>query len=327
MTAHLDGEAVGNDAGSDYTVFGKFLDAPEAEPEDLQETPEEASEDSGEPEEAEVEDTEAEEATEQAEPDEDPQPEAIEPPHSWSKEDKAFFQSLPPEAQRVIAEQEGQRDAFLSQRAEALANERKAIEAQKAEVEQARREYMERLSALQINLPEPPDASLIDSDPVEYMRQRDAYERAQMQAKKIAEEREKLAREEAERQQAAYQEFVKQQADELADLIPEYRDEKTRPQFQKDIAQYALANGYTREQLAWATARDVQTLNKARLYDAMMAAKKEVPEKLKNVPKVTKPGQRADKGEIAQKQREERMAKLRKTGSLDDAAQVFKSLL
>lgn len=328
--AHPETEAVGSDAGGYSEIFGKFLDAPEASAEDLQETPEgeesQEYEDSGEPEETE-EESEVEEATSEAESDEDPQPEAIEPPHSWSKEDKAFFKGLPPEAQRVVAERERQRDSFLSQRAEALANERKEIEAQRAEAEQARREYAERLSAFDVKLPEPPDASLIDSNPVEYIRQRDAYERAQTQMKQVAEERARLVKEEEARQKATYESFVKEQAEELARLIPEYRNEETRSQFQKDIAQYAVTRGYQPEQLAWASARDVETLNKARLYDAMQSAKKDVPQKLRDVPKVAKPGQRTSKAEQSQKQRQEQMAKLKKTGRVEDAAAIFKHIL
>lgn len=325
--AHPATEAVGSDAGSDYTVFGQFLDAPKATESDLQETPEGETQDSGQPDDAGI-PAEASEETEQAEPAEaDPQPEAIDPPHSWSKADKEYFQSLPPETQRVVAERERQRDSFLTQRAEALAAERKAIEAKTAEAEQARRDYLEKLQAFTPKLPDPPAPNLIDEDPIEYMRQRDAYERAQMQAQQVQQERERLARENQEREQTTYQQFVQEQVQALTEKVPEFRDPEKRTQFQKDVAEYAFATGYTPEQLKWASAQDIILLNKARLYDATLSASKAVPEKLKVIPKTAKPGQSMSKGEAEAMKRQEKLGKLAKTGSLTDAAAVFKDIL
>lgn len=326
--AHPEAEAVGSDAGSDYTVFGKFLDAPQATAEDLSETPEQGYEDSGQPDDA-AQAAESEE-TEGTEPDDGHQSEAIEPPLSWSKADKEYFQSLPPETQRVVADRERQRDTFLTQRAEALANERKTFEAQIAEAEKAKQSYLanvERLKTLVPELPKAPDESILETDPMEYMRQRHAYERAQEQAKAIDSERARIAQEHQQQEAAAYQSFVKEQALELEKLIPEYRDETTRPQFQKDVAEYALKQGYTPQQLQWASAHDIVTLNKARLYDAMQSASKAVPEKLKDVPKVSKPGQRLTPAEVQASKYREKMDRLRKTGSVDDAAAFFKDIL
>jgi hypothetical protein len=325
--AHPEAEAVSDNAGSPEDIFGRFIeDAPDATAEDLAETPEgeePSDEDSGEPEE--VDDT-TEEVTEEADSDE-PQPEAIDPPHSWSKEDKAFFKSLPPETQRIVAERERQRDGFLSQRAEALAIERKEIEALQAEAEKTRREYAERLSQFQPKLPDPPDETLIDSDPITYMKQQRAYEAAVKQQQESRAELERLSREHQEQQQKAHQEYLAKQQELLPKYIPEMADETKAAEIKKSVAEYALKTGYVPEQLQGVSALDVMVLNKARLYDEMMAKGKTVPEKLKDVPPVVKPGQRRSKTEAVTQKHQEQMAKLKKTGRLEDAAAVFRDLI
>lgn len=88
-----------------------------------------------------------------------------------------------------------------------------------------------------------------------------------------------------------------------------------------DITKYALGNGWSREKLEQVTDPQVViALNKARLFDALQSKKAEIKGQVKDVPQVVKPGapRRADP-------RSDAMAKLRNTGSVDDAAAAFLS--
>lgn len=64
---------------------------------------------------------------------EPPKTEIIPPPASWSSEEKERFKTLPPDTQKYIAERERQRDTFLTQKANKIAqDERRYAEIQEA---------------------------------------------------------------------------------------------------------------------------------------------------------------------------------------------------
>jgi hypothetical protein len=65
----------------------------------------------------------------------------IEPPKSWTKADKDLFASLPRETQERIAERERSREGDLGRRQQEAAEQRKALEADRAGMEQARQRY------------------------------------------------------------------------------------------------------------------------------------------------------------------------------------------
>lgn len=72
------------------------------------------------------------EATEEAQPEEIP---PIEPPRSWTKEEKEEFQSYPREAQEKIARREQERETALRRGQNETAEQRKTLEAQKAKLD------------------------------------------------------------------------------------------------------------------------------------------------------------------------------------------------
>ena len=80
-----------------------------------------------------------------------PEPEAlppIEPPRSWTKEEKAEFQTYPREAQEKIARREQDRETALRKGQNEIAEQRKAAEAERIKLEQAQRQYEATLPAL-----------------------------------------------------------------------------------------------------------------------------------------------------------------------------------
>jgi len=69
----------------------------------------------------------------------------IEPPRSWTQEEKAAFKALPPEHQRTIAERERARAAEVDRRLNDVAERTKAANAERAAAEQARQQYEQNL--------------------------------------------------------------------------------------------------------------------------------------------------------------------------------------
>src|SRR4051812_26488093 len=85
--------------------------------------------------------------TESADPAAESRPEAgtdlpsIEPPRSWTKEDKDLFTSLPRATQERIAERERSREGDFNRRQQEAAEKSKALEAERSKAEQARQQY------------------------------------------------------------------------------------------------------------------------------------------------------------------------------------------
>lgn len=66
---------------------------------------------------------------------------SVEPPRSWSKEDKELFNSLPRETQERLAERERSRESDFLQRQNETAEKTKALTAKEQQAEQARQQY------------------------------------------------------------------------------------------------------------------------------------------------------------------------------------------
>jgi len=94
----------------------------------------------------------AEGKTERADPDADPSSDAelppIEPPRSWTKDEKERFKSLPRETQEYLAAREQERDRDFRRSQNEAAEARKAIQADRAQLEQARLYYEQALPTL-----------------------------------------------------------------------------------------------------------------------------------------------------------------------------------
>lgn len=65
----------------------------------------------------------------------------IEPPRSWTKEDKELFTNLPRETQERLAERERSRESDFLRRQQEAAEHRKALEAERVRAAQARQQY------------------------------------------------------------------------------------------------------------------------------------------------------------------------------------------
>ena len=76
----------------------------------------------------------------------------IEPPRSWTKEDKELFTSLPRETQERIAERERSRESDFLRRQNEAADKLKGLTAKEQAVEQARQQYEAALPILLENL-------------------------------------------------------------------------------------------------------------------------------------------------------------------------------
>ena len=240
----------------------------------------------------------------------------IDPPASWSADEKEAFQALPHDKQAIIAYRERERTAEIRRNQNEIAEQKKALEEQRAALEQEREQY---LSA--IPKPVPPDESLLEDDPMEYLRQKSKYENELREHQEAQKELQKTHTQQQEQAQVRYATWLQGEQQKLAEILPEYVDEVKGPELRKSVAEYALKNGYTEQQLSMAAASDVNLLYKAMQFD--QGRQKAAKAKTVPVPKMQKPGSRKSKSEIQAKSREEAVRKLKKSGDIEDALKLM----
>lgn len=221
-----------------------------------------------------------------------------------------------------------------TQKTQSLAEQRKALEAERQAVEQAkalRDQYAERLQAIQQVLAEQSKGenleALKESDPIGY-----AVKVAELQQR-----REQLAAVQAEQQRIAYQQqsehqqrlasIVAEEQQKLAQAIPEFADPQKGETVRGEIRTYAKQLGFTDQELAQVyDSRAVLTLWKAAQYDKLLSQKPGVQKKVAEAPKVLKPGTSRPVNTEEMAIRDQRKV-LKKTGKARDAAAIFERFL
>lgn len=218
-----------------------------------------------------------------------------------------------------------------TQKTQALAEQRKAVEAEKAAVEQAKQlrdQYAQRLELIQKvlaeqNKPENIEA-LKETDPIGYAVKMAEQMQRKEQLAAVQAEQQRLAQMRQSEQQQALQAHLAQEAQKLTQFIPEFSQPEKAEQVRADIRQYAKSIGFSDQELANVyDSRAVLALWKAAQYDKLVS---QGPKKVSQAPPVLKSGA----AKVAQPETESYKAernKLRKTGKARDAASLFEKFL
>ena len=275
------------------------VEAPVEAAEPVQESEAPVVEDAAPPEEASGETQESEPET------------AIEPPRSWSKEEKERFSELPRETQAYLAERESQRDRAVNQAQKEAAEQRKAIEAKQAEMEKARTHYESFLPQVQQLLHESligdnfSDIKTIQDlerlardDWARYLQWDVAQKKIAAVQQQMQEAQQRQLKEKTER----FKEFASKEDQAFAERAPESKDPKAFEQVQKGAIELLKDVGFSDSELGegWHGMRDfslrdhrVQLLIRdAYLYRDGQARAKENAKKLASQKKQPAPVQR-----------------------------------
>ena len=215
-----------------------------------------------------------------------------------------------------------------TQKSQGLAEEKKAFEQEIAEARQMRDQAISILeNAKAQTQPEQHDdaywQNLKDTDPMQWMIERDAMREAEMQTMKDQQQLEQLSYQKEAERQAELGKFVESQHGELKKLIPEWGNTEVADAEKKLVIEYGKKVGFTQEELDNAyDARAVATMRKAALYDQLT-------EKRKGLKPVTRKSMKAGSksGEPSQLKAGKAAARLRKSGHVDDAAGVFFNMI
>jgi hypothetical protein len=274
------------------------------------------------------------EETETTEPEEELPP--IEPPRSWTKEQKAQFSELPREAQEVISAREQDRETALRRGQNELAEQRKQAEALQAKLNETLQQYEQATqSALQAiqqsNAGEFSDIKTIEDERKLANEDWPRWSRYQQHKSEIAhrEQQAHQAREQAVNQYK--QQWAKFASDEDAKFLeaaPEMADKEKATKIADASVSLLKDIGFSETDLAklWngeasLSLRDhrAQLLirDAARYRDAQTSAPKKIV--AKTVPKVQRPGTASPKGSDDDLRIKNLEKQLERTGSIKDA--------
>lgn len=208
---------------------------------------------------------ETEEATEaEAEP--------VEPPQWWDAEAKAHFAALTPEAQAIVFEQEGKREAIVTKAKQEAAEERKVAKEQidgvKRLADQLGEFLPKAVETFNQQWGSAPDWAAIAQ---EYGAEqafilKTQHEQQQQQLAQLAEAKSRA-------QAEAYRASVAEEGEKLKGTPLEPIPAR------QEVGKYLVESGYSSAELDAASARDLLLAHKAMLYDRAQAALKAKPPK------------------------------------------------
>jgi uncharacterized protein with PIN domain len=221
------------------------------------------------------------------------------------------------------------RQSSFTKKSQSLAEDRKSFESEIAEARQLRSQAIEVLESAKTvqpqQAPKTPEywQDLKDSDPMQFMLERDDMREAQMQGQMREQQISQLKSQEDQEHQANLEKYISSQRDQLSTLIPEWSDEKIASSERKAIVEYGKGVGFTDKELGEAyDSRAVATMRKAMLYD-----------KLTQKRGTLKPNHRTSMKAGSQSinpsstSSKKASARLQKSGSVEDAQSVFYNMI
>jgi len=220
-----------------------------------------------------------------------------------------------------------------TKKSQAVAEERKAVEAEKARIEEARYlrdQYAERLQVIEQMLNQQPETENLDylkeTDPIGYAVKVAELSQREKQLAQVRAEQARIADQQQREQQEQLGQVVQAESRKLAEVIPEYADPQKGETLRRELREFGIKAGFSDQELANVyDSRAVLTLYKAMQYDKLQSAKPGITKKVNEAPKVMKSGvsQPRDSSDEMKKLK----ARAKQTGRVADAAKAFERFL
>lgn len=224
-----------------------------------------------------------------------------------------------------------QKEHSAEKRFEDAARIRREADTERVAASQERGQYQQQLAQFiemaKAMMPAPPNTAMIDSDPVEFMRQREVYAQRQAQLQQaLAAQAHLEQQQQAERAQGQHRSLMESQA-ELLKALPHWSDSGKAQAERVRIAEHMRSLGVPQERIdAISDHRDVIAYRESMLYRELLSKAKGAAKQLAGVPpKVERPGVAG--GDATRGTSQAAMQRLRRSGSIDDAASVLNGLL
>ena len=223
------------------------------------------------------------------------------------------------------------RQQDYTRKTQELANQRKEIESQQAELRQKDDIYKDLLPKLEANLQaelgeEPDWKAIYDEDPIAYVREKDVWNEKQKRLEAAQAEQQRIKDEELAEQQKQVKEFVEFGNQQLLEKVPEWKNAEKANSEKIAIRDYAInVLGFTPQEMDQVyDYRILLGLRNSWLHDKTIKATKKKPTQ-KAPARVARPGtaNQVKKTTPLKKSKQ----KLAKSGKVHDAAKVFEQLI
>lgn len=221
-----------------------------------------------------------------------------------------------------------------TKKSQAVAEERKAVEAERQAVQEAkamRDQYAQRLEIIEQMLNQPQEAEDLDylkeTDPIGYAVKVAEMSQKEKQLAQVRAERERISQQQEYDRQQQMRQTIAAESEKLVSAIPEYADPEKGETIRKEIRTFGKQMGFSDEELANVfDSRAVLTLYKAMQYDKLQSAKPGITKKVAEAPKAIKPGVSKPRDSNSEEIRKLK-SRAKSTGSIKDAASVFERFL
>jgi hypothetical protein len=285
------------------------------------------------PEEGQVEEQAAEETVEDSEPEEMEASEEVqeqeEPPRYRVRVDNEEVEVTLDELMKGYS-----RTSDYTKKTQTLAEQRKAVEADRGRIEEAaklRDAYAQRLQMVEQVLNSAPEenlAELKETDPIGYAVKIAERSEREKQLAAVRQERLKLEQQRQAEQQERLRTQIASEADKLRSAIPDMADEVKGEVLRKEIRDFAKSIGFSEQELAQVyDHRAVVTLYNAMQWQKLQSQKVSATKKVAEAPKMLKPGTTGKQSTAEQDAVKKLQQRLSKTGDRRDAARLLEKFL
>lgn len=226
-----------------------------------------------------------------------------------------------------------QRQADYTRKTTEVAEQRRAAEAESSKAREERNAYQGKLQNMQVQLEaalqqqqQTDWTALLESDPVEYLKQQHLSQQRQATLSQVYAEQQKVAGQVQAEQAQARQTYLAQQQDELLAKLPDWKDAAKAKAEKTALRDYLLDSGYDSKTVESITdAKAVVLARKAMLYDQLVSKANAAAKKVSTLPtRVERPGVGENPG---LDRRSSAFQKLSKTGRVEDATSLFGSFV
>lgn len=268
---------------------------------------------------------------------EDSEPELVDSEEAEEQPTRTFKVKAAGEEREVTETEliEGyQLGADYTKKTQKLAEERKAVEAERAKIQEAtklRDQYAQRLQMMEQFLQQQNKGEnlevLKESDPIGYAVKVAEQAQREKQLAILQQEQQRIAQQQQAEQSERLQQHLAEESQKLTSLIPGYGDPKNGDEIRKDIREYAKSIGWSDQELAnLYDSRAVLSLYQGMKYAKLQSNKPAIAKKVEAAPKVMKAGTSVPRNAEAE-QNKKLQQRLRQTGKVRDAAVLFEKFL
>lgn len=220
-------------------------------------------------------------------------------------------------------------NADYTRKTQEVAEQRRSIESQSERIQQTekqleqQREYV--ASLIKSVVPQAPDPSLLQTDPMKFISDKEAHEQWTAHLNYIEQEQQRTVQERQAKSSEELQAKVQKEWATALEKLPELKDPKRLERFGQDVLKFGAEYGYTPQELANAhhDHRQLLVLKKAMAWDKLQVSKAKVPQKVEGRPPVQRGGKRLNPQAQQARQASASIDRLKSTGRIDDAVAAY----